>query len=526
MGRLPPGSAAWLLAHEVRLGWRGMGGGEQERKKGGGMGKATLIALAGLGIAVLVLGGIGLGFIAARFPLPTTPLVALIVVGGTLVLFTLMLSQAINLSVQALFERRDLDLLLSSPLRPRVVLTVRAVSIAVVAAVLYLGIATPFILTASLLGRPEWLGLYVVLIAMGMVATAMGIALTMALFAAIGPRATRATAQVLAGLTGGLAFLASQMWNLTRAGDEADGPGPLNDLLQQILGTGLFEAGAALAWPVQALTGDPVAIFGLAGAALAGFALVTVGLAPRFAANATEAVGGKARAAPRAGADRAFAHSLTRVMVRKELRLLARDPQLISQVVLRLVYLLPLGFVLFRDADSGTGVAIGGAAVVIMAGQLAGNFAWIIISAEDSPDLLGCAPIDRMAADRAKLIAALVPTLSLTAVALAGFAVLAPLAALVVIVGCVASATSSGLIQVWWQRPEKRKAFNQNKRGSILIGLAEFIVQALWATATGLAIAGLLWALIPAALAAIATLCLRRSSDRRYVLAQPQPAGN
>ncbi len=352
-----------------------------------------------------------------------------------------------------------------------------------------------------------------------MAACTAGILATMALFAAIGPRATRTVAQVLAGLVGGMAFLASQMWNLTRGGDEDDGPGPLYDTMQGILNSGLFDVGAPLSWPAQALHGDPVVLIVIGLIAVAGFLAVTVGLAPRFAANATEAVGGKSKAPTSRGADKPFAEGLTGVMARKELRLLARDPQLISQVVLRLIYLLPLGFVLTRNADSLNGIALGGAAVVVMAGQLAGNFAWIVISAEDSPDLLGCAPIDRGAADRAKLIAALIPALSLAAIALAAFAFLAPLAALVVFIGCLCSALSSGLIQIWQQKPATRKSFNQNKRGSILVGLVEFLVQGAWAAATGLAVAGMIWAMIPAVLAVLITLALRRSEDRRYRLA-------
>ena len=516
---LPPGSAAWLMAHEVRLGWRGMGkrnDGARARTDGS---KVMLILLGAVAVLVVAIGGIGLGFLAARVPLPQTPAVALIVVVAAFVLFTLMLSQTINLSVQALFERGDLDLLLSSPLKPRVVLTVRAVAITVVTAILYLGMVTPFIVTASLLGRPEWLGLYVVLIGLGMAASTLGIVITMGLFAAIGPRATRTVAQVVAGLVGGVAFLGGQGWNLTRGGDADDGPGPLNDLLNTVLGSGAFDAGSPLTWPSRALGGDPLALAVITLVAVAGFAAVTFGLAPRFAANATEAAGGKSKARTPRGADKPFAAGLTGIMARKELRLLARDPQLISQVVLRLVYLLPLGFVMFRNVDSAAGIAFGGGAVVVMAGQLAGNFAWIVISAEDSPDLLGCAPIDRGAADRAKLIAALVPALSLTAVALAGFAWLAPLAAMVVFFGCLGSAVSSGLIQVWRQKPATRKSFNHNKRGSVLVALTEFLVQAMWAGATSLAVAGQIWAVIPLALALLVTLLMRRSEARRYSFA-------
>jgi ABC-2 type transport system ATP-binding protein len=122
------GIGAWLLAAEVRLGLRGMAG-----KRGGGRSKVALIIISIVAGAGVLFGGVSFGFLASRWPLPITPLSALIVDAACVVLFTLMLSQAINLAVQALYERGDLDLLLSSPLKPRVVLTVRALSITVVA---------------------------------------------------------------------------------------------------------------------------------------------------------------------------------------------------------------------------------------------------------------------------------------------------------------------------------------------------------------------------------------------------------
>jgi ABC-2 type transport system permease protein len=81
---------------------------------------------------------------------------------------------------------------------------------------------TPFVITASVLGRPEWLSLFVILISLAMVATALGILLTMGLFALIGPRKTRVVAQVLAALVGGLMFVLSQLYNFTR--HEGGGP--------------------------------------------------------------------------------------------------------------------------------------------------------------------------------------------------------------------------------------------------------------------------------------------------------------
>lgn len=506
---LPPGSAPWLLAAEVRLGLRGMAG-----KRGGGS-KVALIIISIVAVAGVLFGGMSLGFLASRWPLPITPLSALIVDAACVVLFTLMLSQAINLAVQALYERGDLDLLLSSPLKPRVVLTVRALSITVVASILYILLVTPFVITASVLGRPEWLSLFVILISLAMVATALGILLTMGLFALIGPRKTRVVAQVLAALVGGLMFVLSQLYNFTR--HEGGGSSGVADFALRLTDSPLLAPNGALAWPVRAVTASPLPLIVLGGVGVVLLAAVIRLLGPRFAKDAAAAVGEKSTPARTRGADGAFANGLTPVMVRKELRLLARDPQLISQILLRIVYLIPLGIILFKGSHSETGPTFGGAAIVFMAGQLAGSFAWIAISAEDSPDLLRSAPIDRGLADHAKLIAALIPTFVLTGLAVAGFAFLAPVQAAVVLIGSVCAAACSGLIQIWRQKPATRKAFNQRQRGgSWLVNIAEVFVQAGWGGATALALIGMVWAIVPAVLATLITLALYRSPQKRW----------
>ena len=509
---LPPGSVAWLLAAEVRLGLRGMAG-----KRGASTSKIVLVLISLFVLSGVIFGGLALGFLASRWPLPITPLSALIVDAACVALFTLMLSQTINLAVQALYERGDLDLLLSSPVKPRVVLTVRALAITVVASILYIGLVTPFIITASVLGRPEWLSLFVVLIALALIATALGILLTMGLFALIGPRRTRVVAQVLAAVVGGMMFALSQAYNLMRHDD--GGTSGVTGFFLGLTDSPLLAANSLLAWPVRALTASPVPLIAIAVTGLILFVAVVRILGPRFASDAAIAVGEKSTPAQTKGADGVFADGLGRAMVRKELRLLARDPQLISQILIRLMYLAPLGFVMFRNAHAGTASTFGGAGIVFIAGQLAGSFAWIAISAEDSPDLLRSAPIDRSLADRAKLIAALVPTFALTALAIAGFAFLAPLSAIVVTIGSVCCAVCSGLIQVWRQKPATRKAFNQRQRGSLLVNLVELLVQAGWGAATALALAGQLWALAPAVLALLVTVAVRTSPNRRWASA-------
>ena len=91
---------------------------------------------------------------------------------------------------------------------------------------------------------------------------------------------------------------------------------------------------------------------------------------------------------------------------------------------------------------------------------------------------------------------------------------IAPLATGVVLIGCLAASASAGLINIWRQKPAQRRDFQKGSKGSILVGIAEFIVGALWAIATGLAVAGMVWAVLPAALAVGFTLMLRRSPEK------------
>ena len=47
---LPPGSAAWLMAHEVRLGWRGMGKRNDVAKARSDVSKVMLMLLGAVTI--------------------------------------------------------------------------------------------------------------------------------------------------------------------------------------------------------------------------------------------------------------------------------------------------------------------------------------------------------------------------------------------------------------------------------------------------------------------------------------------
>ena len=83
---------------------------------------------------------------------------------------------------------------------------------------------------------------------------------------------------------------------------------------------------------------------------------------------------------------RSFRMGAGRALRRKELLLIARDPWLLSQVFLQIVYVLPVAVILMHgESTSGSFTLAAGPSIVVIASQLSGAFAWIAISGEDAP---------------------------------------------------------------------------------------------------------------------------------------------
>ena len=139
---LRPGSTLWLMRHELRLTWRGFTRG---RPGGGGRFRRLWLLLI-LPALLFFTAGLPLGLALRHAQVPIVPVAVVIAAAGSVGLFTIMLSQTLAAAVAALYERADLDLLFSSPLEPRGVLTVRFLAVAVNVFALFGIITTPLIL--------------------------------------------------------------------------------------------------------------------------------------------------------------------------------------------------------------------------------------------------------------------------------------------------------------------------------------------------------------------------------------------
>lgn len=486
MIRPTAGSTIWLLQHELRLSFRG------SRKTN----KVIIAVLAGVLAVSTAAAGVPLALAMRKAAFVPVPPLVFAVDATAVVLFTLMLSQALMMTVNAFYERGDLDLLLSSPLPPARLLTVRCLGIALSVTGTYLILVTPVLVPIALLDHWQIVGGYGVLAALGLTATAGGLLLSAVLFAVLGPRRTKTIGQVLAAFIGASIFLLSQIPNLfrDRLRPEIE---PAMRWLHAQAAHGFLGPHSLAALPVRAMFGEAAPLLANLGLATLFYAGAVLSVGARFADNAAASIGADAlRTRSKAAAVCQFHGGLHTILILKELRLIRRDPALLALVLLRVLYLLPLMFLMLQHAAQGKQLAIAGGVgvVTVMASMIAGSLAGIAISVEDAPDLLASAPVLRVAVRRAKLAAALLPVavISSPVLLLLWFH---PLAGIAAVVGIGAGSWSEAQIQIWFEKPTPRKNFRRRGGVSWLASLGGLVTDIGWGIAAGFAAAGSLWAI-------------------------------
>lgn len=467
-----PGSIRWLLGHELRLAWYGAAVNKGGRRRPGWRSIAAW-AIGSIALHVLAFAMLRAldrkGMDDALLAIPISILVV--------VCATFMLSSSLKACVLALFERGDLDLLLSSPLPSRSIFAVRLLGIAAVVAIPYLYLAGPFANAALVLGHPGWLGLYVTVGACATLMACAGMLLTLGLVRVLGARRTRVVAQVVGAIAGALLFLLSQLYNITHNIRRQDGDAGRR-VFDMLAHQHVFGPDSALWLPGRAVLGAPLPLLGAALLAALAFAL-TAGRTHRFFVHGLQQAAGMGRARARpAGAPRfRFRGSLFDTVVVKEWRLIARDPHLIAQVLLQLIYLVPLLVLIVRGDTAGPALAAG---LTLLCSSLTGSLAWIVISAEDAPDLLLCAPAPRRTLQLAKLAAAAMPALLLVALPLLWLVVRMPLVGLLVAFTVCAAVLGAALIVLWTGRPAPRSDFKSRGKENFLCTMLELVNSLCW----------------------------------------------
>ncbi len=464
------GSAHWLVRHELRLAWRGTA------QKG-----RRLLAVL-MGVASLIL-HIGAYTLLHRLPDGEMPPQFIYLLGGAVWLcLSLMLSQAILQSVSALFDRGDLDLLLSSPLPTQSVFVARGLGIAVSVLTLYLFLLAPLANAGLLTGHANLLAIYLALPALALAVTALGLWLTLSLVRVLGARRARTVAQVFGSLVGASLFLITQGNSWVGEATRQHWAGLLRHWAEP---GGALAIGSPVWWPARALQGELLPLLAMLALGAGSFWLVVRLAHRRFLEGTQESVSGSARRgmkAPPAGTAR-FRRGLWRNVLVKEWRMILRDPQLIAQSLLQVLYLVPAVWLPLHGGGGGSAgnPALLATAVVGLATTLASALTWITVSAEDAPELLGSSPNSPAQLRWLKVAAALIPVWLLVSPALIP-AVREGLWPALVFVFCLAGGTLSvGAAQVWYPRQGKRGDLKKRGQGAQAVGILELLIAAGWA---------------------------------------------
>ena len=506
---IKPATIGWFARHEFGLFWRDwmsmMTAGKRHRERT----LAFILGTAALlmhGLALLILSPIAAqGPIAAAEPI----LPVLIFVGGSIVLSgSLMLSQAMESVTRAFYARDDLDLILSSPAMVQRLFQVRISAIATTTLLMSLILAFAFINVLVFLDGLRWLAAYVTMAAMAAFFTATAIALTLILFAVVGPTRTRFIAQILAAIVGAAFVIGIQIVAIFYYGSISR----LQVLTSQ-MAFDLAPEESSLWWlPVKAFMGDGSALALVVATGFGALALVSKFAAPRFAQLVIDTGSMKKGSVASVQNIKPF-QSLNpaKALRRKEWTLLRRDPWLISQTLMQVLYLVPPAFLLWKNfSGSASALVVLVPVVVMAAGQLAGGLAWLAVSGEDAPDLVSTAPIHPTAIIRAKIEAVLVAIFWVVSPLIIALAFADGWTAMVAVFGVAIAATSSVAIQLWFRKQARRTHFRRRQISSRAATFAEAFSSILWAGTAGVAAAGS-WLAIALAIPALLVLVIARA---------------
>lgn len=482
---IQPATLPWFARHEISLVWRDwvymMTAGNRRREKW------VTFALIGFAAFVHLL---AYGMIAPFMDGDVVPdkRTLVMVTGTALLSWSLMLSQAMESVTRAFYARADLDLILSSPASARRVFAIRIGAIALSTTMLSMLLAGPFINMMAVMAGYRWLFAYGVLCAMGAVSAAFAVAVTITLFRTLGPKRTRLVSQIVAAVVGAAFVIGIQAVAILTYGTFSR---------MELLRSDFFVSMApdvtnAIWWPARAAMGDPWALAVVVGiGAILLFAAIAT-CAGRFGEDVAAAAGVAFNPKSSRRRNDGFRQASTkRALRRKEWTLLCRDPWLMSQTLMQVLYLLPPALLLWRNFEGNIGTLPILVPVLVMAsGQLAGGLAWLAVSGEDAPELVATAPVPPRSIITAKIEAVLIAVAVVVGPLLIALAIASPRIALVGMIGIGVAAASATMIQIWFRAQAKRSHFRRRQTSSRIATLSEAFSSILWAATAGLAAAG------------------------------------
>ena len=490
-----PGTFLWLIAHDLRLSGRRF----RAMFRSMSMTKIVLVMLSALGAFHLLAWPFAIWIREAEET--GDPWLFLMLASAVLFVIPWVVSQALTSATRALYTRGDLDLLQASPMSPRVIFAARSLAIGIEATSSVTVFFLPVANMAALVAGPHWLAAYPAILAFGLLGTALGLWITLVLFQLAGPKRTRTIAQVLATCIGAGFALGLQTLNLL--------PASYRKALLDAIGANepgtLFDREGWLWLPCHALRGEADALLIMMGLGFGLFVISALTLGTAFAHGSLGAAGAPeppVKRLHRASSRRSFRAGVGSALRAKEWRLLMRDPWLLSQILLQILYTLPLSIVIWQALGPQGTIAISVApALVVIASQISASLAWLTLSSEDAPEFLASAPITRGEIERRKLEAIAVPVLAIVGLPLLGLLFVEPKTALITFAFAAGAAISTALLNLWHPSPGKRGDVMRRHAQSKLVGLMEHLLSMFWALAIMMTMMKNSFAFIPVLLA-------------------------
>ena len=314
---------------------------------------------------------------------------------------------------------------------------------------------------------------------MGALSTVCALGLTATLFRLLGAKKTRSISQIVSAVIGAAFVIGVQAAAIFSTGKFSRLEFLRSDDVVA-LAPGL---GSLLWWPALAAMGDRLSLAAVLLVSFGLLALVIHFSSVKFGDYVLAAAGvafqQKKGKQPLAAFRPA---SVKGALRRKEWALLRRDPWLMSQTLMQILYLLPPALLLWRNFGLAVEALLILVPVFVMAsGQLAGGLAWLAVSGEDAPDLIASAPVSARDRTLAKIEAVLAAVAMVVLPLVAALALANAWLALVALLGAAVAALSGTMIQIWHRAQARRTDFRRRQTSSKLATLTEAISSILWA---------------------------------------------
>ena len=311
---------------------------------------------------------------------------------------------ALTRSLEILYDRGDLPMLLASPVPARIVLLTRLCDVALTTLLGTAAIVFPIVDTAIYFFGGRWAWAWLAWVCATLALSPVGVLVTLWTIQRIGAQRARTALQVLSITIGLFAMLAMQLPNCTR---RAGGAGP------SIEPWHYFDISVLQVF-VKAAGGDLVWLFALASSAIGFQVLAWRGLGKSFTSGAQAAVadlgGGRSGASSETAAlawQGAFSRTRRPALVKKELRTLLRDPLLLARCSMQIVSLIPalIGVMLANRA-------IGFASLALVGGPIAAiTLAATMTFTDEGHEFAAASPTARSELVASRTIAAALPVL-------------------------------------------------------------------------------------------------------------------